>query len=247
MTYLCSNCNKQVEKLITLDDSYSSASYTELLGMHYEDHQYVCVSCALNILGIDQSDLIVTKTLEDKTPFLLDLMKGNIAQILVKTILESFNYEVYPYGYENYLSTVSKSLSLSNSNISARRIRSTPDLFVFDSDSKDAFLVEVKATSLANEESFYIDKARFDDYFKYWGEAILVVYCMRYGNIYCQKIGNIQRSRIKSKVEFGKNLYILNLKDTFVGLPQLFGRVESIRYDAVVKEIVVLLRSFGKI
>jgi hypothetical protein len=122
-----------------MDDSKESAAWSVLLESPWESYENICVSCALQQLGVDATDFSDEVSSQDESQFLLNLMKGNIAQALVETILQAFNYDVYPYGYENYLSTVSKSLSTSLSNVSARRIRSTPDLFVYDNKSKDAF------------------------------------------------------------------------------------------------------------
>jgi len=247
MSPQCSRCKRQVSKLVRMDDSETSAAYTELLNVRYEDFDMICVSCALEQLGIDAYDFTEEAPRQDSKQFLLDLMKGNIAQIVVKTILQEFGYDVYPYGYENYLSIVSKSLSASDSNVSARRIRCTPDLFVYHSKSNDALLVEVKTTTTKDESQFFISKTKLDDYAKYWAEAILVIYCLRSGRLYCRRIGNIERQQLKVKAKFGKHMYELNLKNDFQSLPDVFKLLDEVKYPELCLSIKNVLREFGKI
>jgi hypothetical protein len=137
-----------------------------------------------------------------------------------------------------------KSLSASNSNVSARRIRSTPDLFVFDRKSKESLLVEVKTSTTRDESKCFIAKAKLDDYASYWAEAILVMYCLRSGNLYCQRIGNIQRSQLKVNTTFGKKLYELNLPKDFLTLPDLFKSLEAGTYSEFYARIRGILSEF---
>lgn len=102
--------------------------------------------------------------------FSYKLFKGNVFKELVKTLLEDFGYVTAPYGYENQFSTmIKKELSLNNTE-TARRIRSSPDLLVYDQDSKDINLVEVKMS--AKE---YININKIEDYREFWDDAIMVV------------------------------------------------------------------------
>ena len=245
MRRVCSRCNKLTNKLIHLDDAEASAAYTELLNVRYEVFNNICVSCALDELGIDQSDFVDESPHQNQTQFLLDLMKGNIAQVVVKTILQEFNYEVYPYGYENYLSSMSKSISTSNSNISARRIRSTPDLFVYDIKSKESFLVEVKATAAKEETKCFISKSKLDDYAKYWQEAILIMYCLFTGNLYCNQIRNIDLTKLPTNTKFGKPIYELDLKGSFQSIPDVFKSVDVGRYLEFQPTIQEVLKQFS--
>jgi hypothetical protein len=101
--------------------------------------------------------------------FSYKLFKGNVFKELVKALLEDFGYTTAPYGYENQFSTlIKKELSMNNSE-TARRIRSSPDLLVYDPDNKDINLVEVKMS--AKE---YININKIEDYRKFWDDAIIV-------------------------------------------------------------------------
>lgn len=73
-----------------------------------------------------------------------------------------------PYGYENKFSNIKKSLSTKSSE-TARRIRYSPDLLIYDSKEQDVHLVEVKMSK--NE---YVNINKIEDYQKYWNDAIIV-------------------------------------------------------------------------
>ena len=65
--------------------------------------------------------------------FIDALLKGNIFKDIVKLLLEKSGYAVYPYGYESTFSTIKASLTKGTKNSrTVRRIRSSPDLLVFD-------------------------------------------------------------------------------------------------------------------
>ena len=75
-----------------------------------------------------------------------DVFKGNQIKELVKVLLEKSGYSVYPYGYESTLLNIRKKLreeGTKNSN-TVRRIRSSPDLLVYDPFRKDLILIEVR-------------------------------------------------------------------------------------------------------
>ena len=74
------------------------------------------------------------------------LLDGAKIKELLKLLLEKSGYTIYPYGYETTFSDVRKKLNLNSSKNSrtARRIKSSPDLLVYDNDTNDVSLVEVK-------------------------------------------------------------------------------------------------------
>jgi hypothetical protein len=121
-----------------------------------------------------------------------DMLKGDQVKGLVKVLLEKAGYLVLPYGYESTLSDMKKKLSgkdVRNSR-TARRIRSTPDLLVFDEDRKDVMLVEVKMRSAPKETSVkYLSVANYKEF---WNDSILVV-LVPCGNVfYAQKVSELE-------------------------------------------------------
>jgi hypothetical protein len=119
---------------------------------------------------------------------------------------------------------------------------------VYDCRSKEAFLVEVKTTTTKDESRTFISKAKLDDYAKYWAEAILVMHCLRSGNLYCQRIGDINRSQLRINTQFDHPLYELNLKKDFGGLPDVFNQLslEADKYLQLYSSIRGVLREFGQ-
>ena len=144
-----------------------------------------------------------------------DMLKGNQVKELVKVLLEKSGYSVLPYGYESTLSDMKKKLSgkdVRNSR-TARRIRSTPDLLVYDEERKDVMLVEVKMRSAPKETS--VKYLRITNYREFWNDSILVV-LVPCGNVfYAQKVSELET----------KQTY--NARKDFEKLEDIFTRVKA--------------------
>jgi DNA-directed RNA polymerase subunit RPC12/RpoP len=246
--YKCSRCGKVVPKLIPLDDADASSQYTSILGMPYSSTDYVCISCARQILAISDEDLIQEeRNTKLETEFLLNLLKGRLAQVVIETVFREFGYEVYPYGYESYLTNIIKFLRKGNANIPARKVRATPDIFIYDRELNDGFLIEIKATNTPDESKFWISKNAFQTYLVYWPETVLVVYCIPTLNIYCRPINSIHPEELpieRSGITDTEN-YVLNLKSDFYSLPKHFRLVEPIRYESLRQRIQGIIRQFS--
>ena len=180
-----------------------------------------------------------------KSDFYLDLMKGGLAQVIVRTTLERFRYEVYPFGYENYFSSITKLATKPSVSIPAKQIRATPDLLVYDRDNNEVLFVEVKGTSRKDESRFSLRMDKLDDYRSYWGEAILVVYCFRSGKIYCEKISQIS-DKVVTRARDSKPVVVLNLKRDFEELPSKFRLIDVEEYQEFCKEVKEVVGQFGK-
>jgi hypothetical protein len=237
----CPRCGRTVDKLIPIDDADSTAWQTETTGVSWVDRDYLCVSCTREILGITDRDLIrEERLLANNTEFHLNLVKGRLAQVLIETIFQEFGYEVYPYGYESYLTNIIKSMRKGTANLPVRKIRASPDLFVYDRELNDGYLVEVKATTTRDEAHSWISKWTLDTYHQYWSEAMLVVYCIPSGNIYCRQICNIKLDDLpveQPSTNQWKN-YVLNLAEDFQDMPSCFRLIDPNRY----KDFTSLLR-----
>lgn len=164
--------------------------------------------------------------------FRLDLLKGRRAQVAVQTIFERFGYNVSPYGYENYLSIHLKSMRSTNANEVVKKIRNSPDLFVYDGDSNQGYLLEVKAT-FGKETCYKIDKSKISNYQAQWGESILVVYCARSANIYCLPMSEVPKTNE------------LNLEKDFKTLPHYFSRIDEQKYKEYIQEVYYVTSVFG--
>jgi hypothetical protein len=122
--------------------------------------------------------------------FSYKLYKGNLFKELVKTLLEDFGYVTAPYGYENQFSTMIKKELNSDHSDTAKRIRSSPDLLVYDKERNQVNLVEVKMS--AKE---YINISKLSDYRKYWDDAILVAVMNSDDMFYAERIHDLREGR----------------------------------------------------
>jgi len=88
-----------------------------------------------------------------------DLLEGAAIKELVKIVLEKSGYVVYPYGYEGPFADIRKKLTDTETKKSrtVRRIRSCPDLLVYDDSKKDLSLIE-DAKSTQRNENFDLQK-----------------------------------------------------------------------------------------
>ena len=147
--------------------------------------------------------------------FYEDMFKGNSAKELVKVLLEKSGYAVTPYGYENTtLADIRKKLNQKDAKNSrtAQRIRSSPDLLVYDDKRNDVMLVEVKMRNAPTETKVLGLNISWCK--KFWDDSylVLVVPC---GNIfYAQRI-----SEIESKQEY-------NLTKEFEKIEDIFTRIK---------------------
>ncbi len=162
--------------------------------------------------------------------FSYKLFKGNVFKELVKTLFEDFGYKTAPYGYENQFSTMIKTELSQNNSETARRIRSSPDLVVYDQDTKDINLVEVKMS--ANE---YITINKIEDYREFWDDAIMVAIINDEKDLfYAEKIRDI---RTLSHRKYHTS------KDDFRRIQDLFPKIKSEGLDLYRKLAVKMLNA----
>jgi hypothetical protein len=124
---------------------------------------------------------------DDFNHFSYQLFKGNVFKELVKTLLEDFGYTTAPYGYENQFSTMIKTKLTTNDSETAKRIRLSPDLLVYDQEKNEIFLVEVKMSA-----KDYINIHKLKDYRKYWDDAIMVVVMKTDDMFYAERIRDLR-------------------------------------------------------
>jgi hypothetical protein len=102
---------------------------------------------------------------------------GAAAKEIVRSLLESCGYEVYPFGYESTFSTLKRQLRdkrLEKSDL-AQRIRSMPDFFVTDEEGL-LQLVEVKfRKGQSRPDTFSLGNWEVGRYKRYWPESLLVL------------------------------------------------------------------------
>jgi Holliday junction resolvase len=139
-----------------------------------------------------------------------DMFKGNQIKELIKILLEKSGYLVLPYGYESTLSDIKKKLRDKGSKNSrtARRIRTSPDLLVYDGNRKDVMLVEVKMRRTPKKTS--IKYLRITNYKEFWDDSILIVVIPKGNVFYAQKIDELE-----IKEEYDANTDFEKIEDVF--------------------------------
>ena len=118
------------------------------------------------------------------------MLRGNVYKDMVKLLLEKSGYTVYPYGYESTFSHVRSKLTRSSKNSrTVRRIRSSPDLLVFDQQRNDLMLVEVKMRMQVPPK---IKPRLIENYKEFWNDSILVLVVPKGNVFYAQKISELE-------------------------------------------------------
>lgn len=158
---------------------------------------------------------ITTTILNKKQSFYRNLLAGHFHKDLTRVILEESGYEVYPYGYESFLTPLKikfEKREIKKTEIS-KKIRSTPDLLVYDTESTTVELLEVKSTRWDWTEGVLV--RRLPTYRKYWNESILVIVLPAGHFFYAQYM-----DKLKLRED---NTYDLNKE--FVWLEEIFTKV----------------------
>jgi len=128
-----------------------------------------------------------------ETGFYNDMLKGNVYKDMVKLLLEKSGYIVYPYGYESAFSHVRSMLTKdTRSSRTVRRIRSSPDLLVFDKDRNDLMLVEVKMRTKVPPE---IKPRLVENLKEFWSDSFLALVVPESNVFYVQKISELETRR----------------------------------------------------
>jgi hypothetical protein len=248
MTHICERCGRSVDRLIQLDDAEQSALSTEIAKVQWPQYKSVCITCVRTSLGITDADLIrEERQSADDTEFHLNLVKGRLAQVLIEMIFQEFGYEVYPYGYESYLTNIIKHMRKGTANIPVRRVRATPDLFVYDREINDGYFAEVKATSTREETHYWMRASILRNYRAFWPEAFLVVYCIPNGHIYCKQVCDLSLETLPTDQSSPSGLlnYVLNLEKDFYPLSSVFRLIEPKKYDEFMPRLRQIVSDFG--
>jgi hypothetical protein len=121
-----------------------------------------------------------------------DFLKGGVFKELVKNLLQKSGYEIYPYGYETMFSVLKNRLSAKDvrNSPSVRRMKSAPDLVVFDKNKQDLMFVEVKMRSNLPAR---IDSNKIEGYQEFWNDCIMVLVVPDENVFYAQRVSALQK------------------------------------------------------
>jgi len=147
-----------------------------------------------------------------------NLLDGYYFKEIVRTVLDISGYMVFPYGFESAFSFIKIQLHKGDTKDTpvARKIRSSPDLLVYDQDEKNIELVEVKSRNWDSETDVVIQKIGW--YKKYWEGSILTVIIPHGHWFYAQYVDKLEtRGPHKG----------YNLRDEFENLESIFPKVHT--------------------
>ena len=116
------------------------------------------------------------------------MLKGGLYKDIIKFILQKSGYSVCPYGYESTLSDVKSRLTKETRNSkTGRRIRSSPDLLVYD--DQNVMLVEVKMRSKSPP---MIRASEIQNVKEFWNDSVLVIVVPEGNIFYAQRISELE-------------------------------------------------------
>ena len=120
-----------------------------------------------------------------------DFLKGGIFKELVKSLLQKAGYTVIPYGYESTFSVLKRQISAPDvrNSQSVRRMKSAPDLVVFDNKRKDLMFVEVK---MRGNLPATIKSTTIQGYKDFWDDCLLVLVVPDENVFYAQRVSVLQ-------------------------------------------------------
>jgi len=150
--------------------------------------------------------------------FYNNLLDGYYFKEIVRTVLDMSDYMVFPYGFESAFSYIKIQLHKGDAKDTptARRMRSSPDLLVYDQHEKDIKLLEVKSRNWDDEKDVVVEKIAW--YKKYWEGSILTVIIPHGHWFYAQYV---------DELEAKKSPESYNLKEEFQKFESIFTKVHT--------------------
>lgn len=173
-------------------------------------------------LGLD------VELLDEGQMFYRNLLAGHFHKDLIRVILEESGYEVYPYGYESFLTPLKIKFErgeIEPTEIS-KKIRSTPDLLVFDPEKGTVELLEVKSTRWDWTNDVLIDA--LPRYQQYWQESMLVIVLPAGHFFYAQYVDRIEPRKDNT----------FDLREEFEWFEEVFTKVRLDTLYSYKKQII---------
>jgi len=158
---------------------------------------------------------IKVKAFDKKQTFYRNLLAGHFHKDLIRVILEESGYEVYPYGYESFLTPLKIKFERGETKHTeiSKKIRSTPDLLVYNPENTTVELLEVKSTRWDWTDNVLI--TALPKYQKYWRYSILAMVLPAGHFFYAQYV-----NKLKPRAD-----NVFDLKKEFEWFEDMFTRV----------------------
>jgi hypothetical protein len=154
------------------------------------------------------------------------MLKGESTKGIIKVLLQKSGYTVYPYGYESTLADVRDKLfarDVKNSP-TVRRIRSSPDLLVYDDQKKDLMLVEIK---MRNSGTPLLNRRKTNIYKEFWRDSVLIIVVPVDHVFYAQRV-----CELECKEKYSPNSDFLKIEEIFTRIKLgdiLHYRIEALK------------------
>lgn len=204
--------------------------------------------------------IIDNELLDKKHGFYRDLLVGHFHKDLIRVILEESGYEVYPYGYESFLTPLKikfEKRKIKQTAIS-RKIRSTPDLLVYNPENNNVQLCEVKSRNWDRTDDVLIQNV--SRYRKHWQESILAVVLPAGHFFYAQHVDKLKPRTdnsfdLNEEFELFEDIFIQVKLDTLYLYKERvigFWNRETERYEPLSSNVLerfslhFLIRQLGK-
>lgn len=158
-----------------------------------------------------------------------DLLQGYYAKEIVRTILDQSGYMVFPYGYESAFSYIKIQVQKRKvrDTDSVRRVRSSPDLLVYDTRCQEVELLEVKLRNY-DQSDIFIPKLAY--YQQYWPDSLIALIAP-FGHWFYAQYANKLKSRGNT----------VDVDDQFDLFENRFSRVHPdllFRYKGIIADVL---------
>jgi hypothetical protein len=169
-----------------------------------------------------------------------DLIVGGVAKELVRGLLEDSGYNAYAYGYESLLAQIRYNVQKKrpSETDSILRLRSTPDLLVYNPENGNTFFTEVKLRRKDDPHHLSLSNGYIMKYQKYWNDSVMVVVVPAGSVFYAQ---NVNKLSLSSKEP--KSYSTFDLTSDFLPIETIFTRVtdETVqKYFGILQRLPIL-------
>lgn len=155
--------------------------------------------------------------------FRFNIIKGQIAKEMVRGLLEDSGYNAYAFGYESLLSQIRYDIQkkLPTKTDSIKRLRSTPDLIVYDTQTGQTWFTEVKFRRTDELGLVALKAEPILWYHKYWNDSVLVVVVPVEHVFYGQYVSRLELSSSNTSYPL-----VFNLTKDFLPINQIFSKIK---------------------
>lgn len=175
---------------------------------------------------------------------------GNMAKESVRVLLGQAGYDVYPFGYESYFTSLKDLMHTKKieSSKKTEKLRSMPDIVVLDRDEGDVELVEVKFRDEEPEDTSF-DPETIIRYEEYWPKALLICVTTHTksieGSFFGCRIEDI-RDKARTSSNWGKN-GIVDVRFTEEDhIKNLFPKIREEKLNEMKNFVSVLMKDWKK-